>query len=113
MDLDILLAQALALVNEDKRGELADIIEKMTTRPVLRIQAGYARDATSYNISDIEVHLSTLDYDPANVRQRYNISISGEAPGDASLARVVRWACYEAAERAGEADPDLHLLSTI
>jgi hypothetical protein len=29
-DLDTLLAQALALVSEDRRGELADVIETMT-----------------------------------------------------------------------------------
>jgi hypothetical protein len=31
-DLDTLLAQALALVSEDKRGELADVIEQIITQ---------------------------------------------------------------------------------
>lgn len=35
-DTDILLSQALALVNEDQRGELADGIEAIVTAAVLR-----------------------------------------------------------------------------
>ena len=33
-DLDTLLTQALALVNEDQRGQLADVIEQIVNRPV-------------------------------------------------------------------------------
>ena len=34
MDTDTLLTQALALVNEDRRGQLADVIEQIVNRPV-------------------------------------------------------------------------------
>ena len=64
-DLDTLLTQALALVSEDRRGQLADLIEQIITQAQAAPQKVYvlALDADLTGVVGVFTDLETLKAD--------------------------------------------------
>lgn len=110
MDLDALLAQALALASEDRRGQLADVIEQIVNEAredwaETAYENGYSKALEDDFVMgdtlslDIRAEQLTTAYELAKDEGLYGDELNAvvvrhlEAVRRAALEEAVRWSC--------------------